>query len=91
MGMLHSGKSMTFELIIPDPIDSFSIPIDVNWVILRNIGANDFRFQFDDDGPTDFFTIKAGETLDPIRVQGGTNFNTDGVGGSTTIQGIAWG
>ncbi len=89
--MMMSGKSMTAVLSVPDIVDSFSIPVDVQWVILKNTGANDVRFQFDDDGVTDFWTLKTSAQLGPIQVQGGTNFNTDGLGGSTTLELIAWG
>lgn len=89
---INSGKTMTFILSIPDPVNSFQIPVDVNWVILKNTGGFPVRFKFDDDGPNDYWELAAGEvTPAPIHVQGGTNFNTDGIGGPTTLMGIAWG
>ena len=89
--MLMSGRSMTFTLNIPDQVNSFQIPIDINWVILKNVGTKPLEFQFDDDGQNDSWRLEINEQVGPIRVKGGTNFNTDGIGGDTILKGIAWG
>ena len=88
---IFSDKVMTFVLNIPDPVNSFQIPIDVNWVVLKNVGTFPVEFKFDDDGPTHHYTLKVDEKTDVIRVKGGTNFNTDGIGGASKLEVIAWG
>ena len=89
--MISSDVTMTFTLNIPDPVNSFQIPVDVNWVILKNTGSNPIEFKFDDDGADEHYTLNINEKVGPFRVQGGTNFNTNGVGGSSSLEVIAWG
>ena len=89
---IRSGRVITARISVPDVANSFQVPTDIQYVLLRNDGANDVRFNFNDDDPSDYFTIKAGVTMPaPISVLGGETFNTDGVGGSSIIEIVAWG
>ena len=89
---VYSNKAATFRLVIPDAVNSFTIPNDVSWVLMQNVGANDIKFNFDDDAASDFWTIKVGDKLpEAIKVKPGSTFNTDGVGGSSTLEIVTWG
>ena len=92
MSFVHSRISRCYRLVIPDPVNSFNIPNDVSNVILRNDGANDIKISFDDDATEDYFTLKAGATLPvDVSVLGGKTLNTDGIGGASILEIIAWG
>lgn len=91
--IVPNNKITTFRFSVPDDVNSFTIPVDTSWVLLKNVGTtNSVRFNFDDDAASDYWTLPAEVSLPaPIRVKGGSNFNTDGVGGSTVLEVIAWG
>jgi len=87
-----NNKQKCFRLVIPDAVNSFTVPDDVTWVLMKNVGANALIFNYDDDDASDYYTIDANSEMPcAIRVRGGTTFNTDGVGGPTTLEVVAWG
>jgi len=86
-----TNKTKIFRLVIPDAANSFVVSDGVVWVIMANVGANDLKFNFDEDGATNYYTLKAGKETQPFRVKSGRTMNTDGVGGATTIELITWG
>ena len=89
---IPSGVTKTFRLSIPDATNSFQVDSAIRWVLMKNVGANALRFNFNDDDPTDYYTIDSGKEMPtPIAVRGGETFNTDGVGGSTTLEVVTWG
>ncbi len=91
MGM-SSGMTRVFRISVPDIVNSFAIPLGITHVVIKNVGANDLRFNFDADGPNDYWTLKPEAVSPPIMVKGGdANINTDGVGGATTAEVLAWG
>lgn len=89
--MISSGKTRCTRLVIPDVANSFVIPSDVAYVVLKNVGANPVRFNFDTDAASDYFTLAVNAQSPELFISGGKTFNTDGVGGSSTLEIITWG
>lgn len=96
IGGTRTGRTLCLRLTVPDAVTSFAIPSGIEWVLIRNatggITPNDIRINFDDDSASNYATLIAGAAYTgPIRVAGGRVLNTDGVGGSATLEVIAWG
>jgi len=92
MAQVSSDMTRVFRISIPDAVNAFNIPVGITHIVIKNVGANDMRFNFDDDGPNDYYTLEPKEVSPPMKVKGGkTNVNTDGVNGATTVEILAWG
>ena len=89
--MSFTNQTKIFRWVIPDAINSFTIPDGVAWIVMKNVGVNPFQFNFDEDGANNYWTIDPGKETVPFRVKAGRIMNTDGIGGSTTIEIITWG
>ena len=83
---IATGKISTKRVNVPDPVSDFTIPDGISWAILKNVGANSIRFNFDDDAENDYWTLKLNELTPIIPVQAGQKFNTDGIGGPSTLE-----
>ena len=83
--MLRSNFIDIKRLEIPDPVSSFVIPPDASEAVIKNVGTNDMRFNFDGDFTTHYWVLKSGEQTPLIKVSGGLKIQTDGIGGSQTI------
>ena len=87
-----SGMTRIFRLSIPDVVNAFSIPVGIAYIVIKNVGTNDMQFNFDNDASTDYWTLKSNEVSPTMSVRGGkTTISTDGVGGNTTVEILAWG
>ena len=88
---LAAYTNLVKRLSIPDAVTSFQIPNNISWVLLRNAGANNLKFNFDNSA-THYFTIEAGKTLPgAIQIPGGSTIYADGIGGDTILEVVAWG
>jgi len=79
------------RLNVPDPVSDFTIPDGICCAIIKNVGANDMRFNFDGDFETHYFTIGVGKSSPKLNVNPDRKFYTDGIGGATTIEVLLWG
>ena len=90
--MIPTGKTRCYRFSTPDQVTSFNIPSDISWCILKNTSLTiSVKFNFDSDAAGDYYTLDPGEVSHAFCVYGGKTLNTDGVGGSSNLEVIAWG
>ena len=89
--MIPTGTVRTKRFSVPDPVSYFNVPDGVSFAVIKNVGANAMRFNFDDDDPGDYWTLEVNAQSPIMDVKSGQKFNTDGVGGATTIEVLLWG
>jgi len=73
-------------------IGSFTLPERVTEFICKNEGDVPVRFNFDNDGNTNYWELAPGETLPvAIKVNSKVSANATAIGGTSVVQCIFWG
>jgi len=89
--MIIVGRTRTIRLTVPDDATTLQLPDDVGWFFCQNVGANDCKLQFEEDGVDDYFLLKPNTKTNTINTIGGKVLELDGVGGATVVEFILWG
>lgn len=77
---------------IPVSGGSVMIPDKISFMFIQNAGDNVIRFNFNDDQPTDFFTLGPRDRFPvPIPLDGRVMINARSVGTESTVECIFWG
>lgn len=67
-----------------------TIPGDIGFLVLKNTGQWSVRFNFNQDNPTDYFSLKPGEQSPTINVVGGHKINLKAVTADSQVEAIVW-
>jgi hypothetical protein len=72
-------------------VRSHTVSGEMDWLVMRNDGANDIKVNFkNDDMTSNYFTVKPGETTPAIGVFSGTVINYQSIGGNSVLEFILW-
>jgi len=88
---LKTKSQAVVRLTIPDAASTIQVHPDHTQLFMRNDGGNAMKFNFEDDDASDTYTLPPGKETPVFSVSPGEIINTDGLGGSTTVELVSWG
>ena len=91
MGLPNKGKLKVFRKNATTTKQTHAISGKMDFLLLRNDGANDIKINFKMDGASNYWTLKtSAQTPAPIGVEMGDTIHYEAVTGTSTLEIILW-